>query len=169
MHFRSDSAAHLMNTDTNSEDHRDDLLQNARIMSDLMVAYKLASSSKLSKREQLGDDWRQWIHNDLNNNKPDPLDLTRTYSIELIYDWSTFRITTLILVPLITSLLVGTLYAHMKGDIVAAWTISLYIVTCILGMSPFYLVGRMNNTNSLNSRGCSLNYYHLFGRSIKYS
>jgi hypothetical protein len=58
----------------------------------------------------------------------------RTFSIELIYYWSPLRITILISLPLIASLLVGTLYAHMNDDIVAAWTISLYIVTCILGM-----------------------------------
>jgi hypothetical protein len=35
--------------------------------------------------------------------------------------------------PSLASLLVGILYAHFVGDVIAAWTIALYIVTCTLG------------------------------------
>jgi len=79
-------------------------------------------------------DWYLWIKNNMNEQKDNlahPLE--GEFSLKLVYEWSAWRITLVIIGPPLVSLLVGILYAHFTGDVVAAWTIALYIVTCTLG------------------------------------
>jgi hypothetical protein len=54
-------------------------------------------------------------------------------SLELIYSWSAFRLSVVVVVPLLLSLAIGIWYMKITGDVVAAWTISLYVVTSAAG------------------------------------
>jgi hypothetical protein len=112
-------------------EHSKEALKTAQTMKDFMEHYELASNMAPEDRKKLGSFWSGYIHTKFNDQAH------ALYSIELMYGWSTFRIATLILVPLIASPLVGILYAHFKGDITAAWTIAIYIETCVLGASSF--------------------------------
>jgi membrane protein YdbS with pleckstrin-like domain len=62
----------------------------------------------------------------LNDNKSNPLE--GRYSLQLDYEWSSYRLTTIVAIPLLLSLAIGFWYMSV-GDVVTAWTLALYIVT----------------------------------------
>lgn len=55
------------------------------------------------------------------------------YSLRLMYDWSSYRLSTVVAIPILLSLAIGFWYMHGGGDVVTAWTIALYIVTAAAG------------------------------------
>jgi hypothetical protein len=75
--------------------------------------------------------WQGWIHKNLNGGKNMPLE--GRYSLQLIYDWSSYRLTIIVAVPLLLSLVIGFWYMNSQGDVVTAWTLALYIVTAAAG------------------------------------
>jgi hypothetical protein len=72
-----------------------------------------------------------WVQKNLNDNKDNPLE--GRYSVQLIYDWSSYRLIITFCVPLLLSLVLGFWYMAKTGDVVTAWTISLYVVTAAAG------------------------------------
>jgi hypothetical protein len=74
----------------------------------------------------------EWIFMNLNGGE-DPLESYLSLSLNLIYDWSAFRVSVAVVTPLLLSLAVGIWYMQRHGDVVAAWTISLYIVASSTG------------------------------------
>lgn len=105
-------------------------------LSQLFVTYKAsAHQHDLSAANA----WSEWIHENLNGGSNNPLEdssnnhLEGSLSIELIYSWSAFRLSIMIVVPLLLSFTIGIWYMKKTGDVVAAWTISLYIVTSAAG------------------------------------
>lgn len=103
--------------------------------------------------------WYQWIKNNMNNSALHPLE--GEFSLKLVYEWSAWRITLVILGPPLVSLLVGILYSRYSGDVVAAWTVALYIVTCTLG-ELLQLIGkcRIANVHVVESHwGTIYDYY----------
>ena len=75
--------------------------------------------------------WMGWVQKNLNDNKDNPLE--GRYSLQLIYSWSSYRLVFTFAVPLILSLVLGFWYMAKTGDVVTAWTISLYVVTAAAG------------------------------------
>jgi hypothetical protein len=75
--------------------------------------------------------WQGWVHKNLNNSKSNPLE--GEYSLQLIYDWSSYRLVSVIAIPLLLSLAIGGWYMNGHGDVVTAWTLALYIVTAAAG------------------------------------
>ncbi|KAF8863555.1 hypothetical protein BDZ45DRAFT_103545 [Acephala macrosclerotiorum] len=71
--------------------------------------------------------WQGWAHKNLNDGKSNPLE--GRYSLQLKYDWSSYRLSTVVAVPLLLSLAIGFWYMNGRGDVVTAWTLALYIVT----------------------------------------
>ena len=67
------------------------------------------------------------------------------YCLELKLGWSTRGLTVLVSTPVILSLVVGTWYMQAHDDIVAAWTIALYIITAAGGEST----GRLDLESSI--------------------
>jgi len=67
------------------------------------------------------------VQKNLNDDKNNPLE--GRHSVQLIYDWSSYRLTITFAVPLLLSLILGFWYMYKTGDVVTAWTISLYVVT----------------------------------------
>jgi len=67
------------------------------------------------------------VQKNLNDDKNNPLE--GRHSVQLIYDWSSYRLTITFAVPLLLSLILGFWYMSKTGDVVTAWTISLYVVT----------------------------------------
>ena len=85
--------------------------------------------------------WGNWIYENLNGGSHDPLgngsskslDLEGDLSLELIYSWSALRLSFVVAVPLLLSLAIGIWYMKATGDVVGAWTVSLYVVTSAAG------------------------------------
>lgn len=71
------------------------------------------------------------MHKNLNSSKNNPLE--GVYSLQLIYDWSSYRLVSIIAIALLLSLVIGAWYMNGQGDVVTAWTLSLYIVTAAAG------------------------------------
>lgn len=66
------------------------------------------------------------MQKNLNDSKRNPLE--GRYSLQLKYEWSSYRLTTIVAIPLLLSLAIGFWYMSV-GDVVTAWTLALYIVT----------------------------------------
>ena len=75
--------------------------------------------------------WYGWVAKNLNDGKENPLE--GRYSLQLLYDWSSYRLSTVVAIPVILSLAIGTWYMMGQGDVVTAWTLALYIVTTAAG------------------------------------
>jgi len=75
--------------------------------------------------------WQGWVHRNLNDGKNNPLE--GRYSLQLIYEWSSYRLCVIVIVPLVLSFALGLWYMIQTGDVVTAWTIALYIVTAAAG------------------------------------
>lgn len=71
------------------------------------------------------------MHKNLNDSKNNPLE--GEYSLQLVYDWSSYRLVSVIAIPLLLSLIIGAWYMNGQGDVVTAWTLALYIVTAAAG------------------------------------
>ena len=100
--------------------------------------------------------WQGWVHRNLNDCKNNPLE--GRYSVHLIYDWSSYRLTFTFAVPLILSLALGIWYMVKTGDVTTAWTISLYVVTAAAGKCLLYSGEYRNEANF----GCD-SYYCFAG------
>ncbi|KAH7351011.1 hypothetical protein BKA65DRAFT_476359 [Rhexocercosporidium sp. MPI-PUGE-AT-0058] len=94
------------------------------ILSQLFLAYK---ASYRHADQDVSQAWEGWVRKNLNDNKDNPLE--GRYSLRLIYDWSSYRLSTVVAIPLLLSLAIGFWFMNGQGDVVTAWTISLYIVT----------------------------------------
>ena len=68
--------------------------------------------------------WQGWAHKNLNGGKENPLE--GKYSLQLIYNWSSYRLSLIVAIPLLLSLAVGLWYNGK--DVGAAWTIAGYII-----------------------------------------
>jgi hypothetical protein len=73
------------------------------------------------------------VQKNLNNGKNNPLE--GRYSLQLIYDWSSYRLALVVVIPLLMSIAIGFWYMTV-GDVVTAWTLALYIVTAAAGEPP---------------------------------
>lgn len=83
--------------------------------------------------------WNTWIFEKMHEKEAKPID--GKYCLELRLGWSTLRLAVLVSSPVVLSLVVGTWYMQTHGDVVAAWTIALYIITAAggkyIGMKDF--------------------------------
>ena len=88
-------------------------------------------------------EWLDWIQVNLNKNNADGRADSGggNYSLALQFGWSPIRISAVVLSPLLLSLAIGFWYMKVTGDVIAAWTISLYIVTSAAGN-----IDPLNNT-----------------------
>lgn len=98
------------------------------ILSQFFLAYK---ASYQHSDDTVAIAWQGWVQKNLNDNKNNPLE--GRYSVQLIYDWSSYRLTITFAVPLLLSLILGFWYMAKTGDVTTAWTISLYVVTAAAG------------------------------------
>ncbi|KAF4630397.1 hypothetical protein G7Y89_g7744 [Cudoniella acicularis] len=94
------------------------------VMSQFYLAYR---ASNRHADEAVATAWQGWVYKNLNDSKNNPLE--GRYSLELIYDWSSYRLCTIVGIPLTLSFVLGMWYMEKTGDIVTAWTIAMYIVT----------------------------------------
>lgn len=99
-------------------------------MSQFFLAYK---ASYRHSDDTVAAAWQGWVQKNLNDNKENPLE--GRYSLQLLYDWSSFRLSFVVMVPLLLSFVIGLWYMLRTGDIITAWTIALYIVTAAAGES----------------------------------
>ena len=104
------------------------------IMSQFFLAYR---ASYRHSDDTVAKAWQGWVHKNLNGSSDNPLE--GRYSLQLLYDWSSFRLSFVVVVPLLMSLVIGLWYMIQKGDVVTAWTIALYIVTAAAGEFDEYL------------------------------
>jgi len=78
--------------------------------------------------------WMTWLHKVFNDSLNDPADMEgKRLSIELVLDWSIFRISLVILAPLLLSVVVG-LWLNSSNwtdnaTIQTAWSVASYIAT----------------------------------------
>jgi hypothetical protein len=100
------------------------------VLSQLFLAY---SASYRHADGDVARAWQGWVHKNLNNSKNNPLE--GRYSLQLIYDWSSYRLSAVVSIPLLLSLAIGTWYMMGHGDVVTSWTLALYIVTAAAGES----------------------------------
>lgn len=98
------------------------------VLSQLYLAYR---ASYRHPDPDVARAWQSWVHKNLNDNKNNPLE--GRYSLQLIYDWSSYRLITIFAVPLLLSLAIGIWYMMGPGDVVTAWTLALYVVTAAAG------------------------------------
>jgi hypothetical protein len=98
------------------------------VLSQMYLAY---NASHRHHDEDVARAWQGWVHKNLNDCKNNPLE--GRYSLQLIYDWSSYRLCTVVAVPLLLSLAIGFWYMSAKGDTITAWTLALYIVTAAAG------------------------------------
>lgn len=98
------------------------------VLSQLFLAYK---ASYRHADQDVAQAWEGWVRKNLNDSKDNPLE--GRYSLQLMYDWSSYRLSTVVAVPLLLSLAIGFWFMNGQGDVVSAWTISLYIVTAAAG------------------------------------
>jgi hypothetical protein len=100
--------------------------------------------------------WANWVYKNLNDGKTNPgknNPLEGEYSLQLMYDWSSYRLVTIIAIPLLLSLAIGGWYMNGQGDVVTAWTLALYIVTAAAGkfrnveVHPVLTIGSWNWTS----------------------
>lgn len=100
-------------------------------MSQLFLAYQ---ASYRHSDDDVARAWQGWVYKNLNDGKNNPLE--GRYSLQLIYEWSSYRLSFVVSMPLILSLVIGTWYMMGHGDVVTAWTLALYIVTAAAGKRP---------------------------------
>ncbi|KUJ18252.1 uncharacterized protein LY89DRAFT_583188 [Mollisia scopiformis] len=94
------------------------------VLSQMYLAY---NASYRHHDEDVARAWQGWVYKNLNDCKNNPLE--GRYSLQLIYDWSSYRLSTVVAIPLLLSLAIGFWYMNGRGDVVTAWTLALYIVT----------------------------------------
>lgn len=98
------------------------------VLSQMYLAYR---ASRRHHDEDVARAWYGWVHKNLNDSKNNPLE--GRYSLQLMYDWSSYRLCTIVAIPLLLSLAIGFWYMSAKGDTITAWTLALYIVTAAAG------------------------------------
>ncbi|KAJ8062660.1 hypothetical protein OCU04_009182 [Sclerotinia nivalis] len=84
--------------------------------------------------EDVGEAWMKWVGSNLNGGKEETGEeaggpLEGRWSLELVYDWCPYRLSAVVITPLLLSLIVGVWYMESNGDVITAWTLALYIVT----------------------------------------
>lgn len=96
----------------------------------LLLAYKSWWNS-----DRVGVGWTNWIHKTINNNSSDPpanSDGT-ALSIEVVLGWSAVRISVVILLPTVLSLVIGLWFNSRDWNdlstIQSAWGIASYVAT----------------------------------------
>jgi hypothetical protein len=110
------------------------------ILSQFFLAYR---ASHRHADDTVAKAWYGWVQKNLNVNKNNETKLIVSkenpfegrYSVQLIYEWSSYRLTIIFAVPLLLSLLLGFWLMVQTHDIVTAWTVSLYVVTAAAGKS----------------------------------
>jgi hypothetical protein len=98
------------------------------VLAQLFYAY---NASYRHADDDVARAWYGWVFKNLNDCKENPLE--GRYSLQLLYDWSSYRLSTIVAIPVILSLAIGTWYMMGQGDVVTAWTLALYIVTTAAG------------------------------------
>ncbi|KAB8288214.1 hypothetical protein EYC80_010217 [Monilinia laxa] len=84
--------------------------------------------------EDVGRAWMRWVAENLNGGRETSGEgaggpLEGRWSLELVYDWCPYRLSAVVITPLLLSLIVGFWYMETNGDVITAWTLALYIVT----------------------------------------
>jgi hypothetical protein len=98
------------------------------VLSQFFLAYK---ASNRHSDDAVAIAWQGWVRRNLNSDKNNPLE--GRYSLQLIYEWSSYRLCVIVIVPLVLSFALGLWYMLETGDVTTAWTIALYIVTAAAG------------------------------------
>ncbi|TGO60330.1 hypothetical protein BCON_0036g00200 [Botryotinia convoluta] len=108
------------------------------------AAYKVRRSVPWFGRGEWDEDveraWLGWVEKSLNDgsDRKDGKEgsaerakgpLEGRWSLELVYDWCPYRLSAVVITPLLLSLIVGTWFMAVTGDVITAWTLALYIVT----------------------------------------
>jgi len=106
--------------------HRPLILNGSQeaVLSQLFLAYRV---SYRHADPDVARAWSGWVHKNLNNHKNNPLE--GRYSLQLLYDWSSYRLSMIVAVPLLLSIAIGIWYMHRYDDVITAWTLALYVVT----------------------------------------
>jgi hypothetical protein len=113
------------------------------VFAQFFLAYK---ASNRHADDAVAVAWQGWVHKNLNDGKNNPLE--GRYSLQLIYEWSSYRLCVIVIVPLVLSFALGLWYMIKTGDVVTAWTIALYIVTAAAGEFPgLHILGGVIMTN----------------------
>jgi hypothetical protein len=86
-------------------------------MSQFFVAYK---ASHRHPDDTVAKSWQGWVQKNLNDDKSNPLE--GRYAVQLIYDWSSYRLTVTFAVPLLLSLILQFWYMAKTEVVVIAWT-----------------------------------------------
>lgn len=86
------------------------------VLAQFFLAYK---ASKHHSDEAVAIAWHGWVHRNLNDTKNNPLE--GRYSLQLIYEWSSYRLCFIVLVPLLLSFVLGVVYMIETGDVITAW------------------------------------------------
>lgn len=96
----------------------------------LFLAYKSWSIS-----DTIGKGWTDWIYKTINNSSNDPLVDTNgtAMSIEVVLGWSAFRISVVIVSPVLLSLVIGIWFNSRDWNdlttIQTAWGLASYVAT----------------------------------------
>lgn len=86
--------------------------------------------------------WHGWVHTNLNAGKLNPLE--GRYSLELVYEWSSYRLCVVVGVPLVLSFMLGV--TKVTGDVVVAWSIAMYVVTAAAAaIALMAIIGGLND------------------------
>jgi hypothetical protein len=93
---------------------------------------------------QIADKWTDWIRETINSGSNDPLTGAdgNALSIELVLDWSAFRISVVIVLPTLLSLVIGIWFNSRDWNdlttIQTAWGIASYVATA--GGCMYFLI-----------------------------
>jgi hypothetical protein len=100
------------------------LLLTASQKAVLSQFYLAHNASRRHSDDTVAKAWQGWVKKNLNANSDNPLE--GRYSLQLIYDWSSHRLTAIVAIPLLLSLAIGFWYMNNgEGDVITAWTLAL--------------------------------------------
>ncbi|KAH6682968.1 hypothetical protein B0J14DRAFT_574752 [Halenospora varia] len=109
------------------------------ILSQFFLAYKASSRHADAA---VATAWHGWVHTNLNAGKQNPLE--GRYSLELVYEWSSYRLCVAVGVPLVLSLVLGV--TKVTGDVMVAWSIAMYVVTAAAAVIALLaIIGGLND------------------------
>lgn len=108
------------------------------VLSQFFLAY---AASYRHPDDTVAKAWYGWVQKNLNVTREKNANVSKEnpmegkYSVQLIYEWSSYRLTIVFAVPLLLSLIMGFWLMASGRDTITAWTVALYIVTAAAGKS----------------------------------
>jgi hypothetical protein len=116
--------------------------------------------------DRIGEGWTRWIHKTINNSSTDPrADADgNSLSIEVVMGWSPFRISVVILLPTLLSLVIGIWFNSRDWNdlstIQTAWGIASYVATA--GGCKRCPSSESSEANITASNCCTLRVYKRY-------